>query len=515
VSGDDRELGAKFEVLHPVGEGTHDLEASDTDALQFSVSAFSTACLARWNRPRIRTLTMAKKFMNLLAATIIGGGATLVAQEKAAKAAEGTLMVENKNYPLTHALAYETTINDAEVIAVVLSGQAISNEKLKEAKEREKDGNDSEFKRPFLKLEFTKAGELKLWSAGADGTSLGRRGSSAKGELKLQDGRVSGKASQPNETDGMFPTGFDVRFDVALLAASESLPATIIKKPGPAANVKPSVTGVFKGNGKEAKLAHVSAHWREPFNDESSIVLVFTEKDHSKDKKPDFNAAFEKFGSALIISLHEDGGIFGCQVVHTAHEKKGFTSIGSIKTNNFKFADGQVEGELTTDGQVDTFGETWEVNLKFVAPLGEIPPEFQVADQKKTEKPAADKPATTKQTTKPEAGELDEEPTTQSAADQLNVKDLAVTKDATDFEYKAVVEHVHFKSKSGVKAVCAELAANLKAQGWTKEGSDLITPASSILKRKRGDATLTIFVKPENGGSEVKIFTEGLSWDGK
>jgi len=66
-----------------------------------------------------------------------------------------------------------------------------------------------------------------------------------------------------------------------------------------------------------------------------------------------------------------------------------------------------------------------------------------------------------------------------------------------------------------VKSLCAELAANLKAQGWTKEGSDLVTPASSILKRKRGDAALTIFVKPQNGGSEVKIFTEGLAWDEK
>ena len=116
--------------------------------------------------------------------------------------------------------------------------------------------------------------------------------------------------------------------------------------------MKPTVTGVFKGNGKEAKLAYVSAHWREPFDDKPSIVLVFTEKDHSKDTKPDFNAAFGKFGSALIISLHEDGGIFGCQVVHTAHAKKGFSSIGQIKTDNFKFEDGKVEGELTTDGQV-------------------------------------------------------------------------------------------------------------------------------------------------------------------
>jgi hypothetical protein len=54
-----------------------------------------------------------------------------------------------------------------------------------------------------------------------------------------------------------------------------------------------------------------------------------------------------------------------------------------------------------------------------------------------------------------------------------------------------------------------------RPQGWTKDGSDLITAASSILKRKRGDAELTIFVKPEGGGSEVKIFTDGLDWDEK
>jgi len=295
-----------------------------------------------------------------------------------------------------------------------------------------------------------------------------------------------------------------------LLAAGESLPATVIKKPGPAANVKPSVTGVFKGNGKDAKLAHVSAHWREPFNNQPGMVLVFTEKDHSKDKKPDFNAVFGKFGSALIISLHEDGGIFGCQVVHTAHEKQGFTSIGQIKTNNFQFADGQVQGELTTDGQDEVFGETWEVNLKFVAPLGEIPKEFQVADSKKPEEDATDKPATTKPTT-----ELSEKAAPEPAKDELNVKDLALTKDASDVEYQALVEHLVFKSKANVKSVCTELAANLKAQGWTKDGSDLITAASSILKRKRGDAELTIFVKPESGGSEVKIFTDGLSWDEK
>ncbi|MGA7273879.1 MAG: hypothetical protein WBX14_03455 [Candidatus Udaeobacter sp.] len=452
---------------------------------------------------------MAKKFMGLLAAmAVIGAGSALFAQEgsKPAKAAEGTLTLQGKNYPFAHALAYETTAYEEEVIEVVLSGQAIPGEKLKEAREKEKKGDESDFKRPYLKLQFAKGGALKFWSASAGNTTFGRRLGDATGELKLQDGRVIGKASQPNETEGMFSAGFDVRFDVALLRAGESLPATIAKKPGPSGNVKPSVTGVFKGNGKDAKLAYVSAHWREPFDDKPSIVLVFTEKDHSKDKKPDFDAGFGKFGSALIVSLHEDGNIFGCEVAHTALKHQNFSSIGHIQTNDFQFADGKVHGELTTDGQAEVFGETWEVNLKFVAPLGEIPKEFQVAAPKEAEQETTDKQATTEPTTA-----LSEK--AEPGADKLNVKDLALTKDASDIEYKQVVEHLLFKSKGNVKSVCAELAANLKIQGWTKEGSDLITPASSILKRKRGDAELTIFVKPDNTGSQVQIFTEGLSWD--
>jgi hypothetical protein len=70
-------------------------------------------------------------------------------------------------------------------------------------------------------------------------------------------------------------------------------------------------------------------------------------------------------------------------VAHSALQHKKFNSIGTIKTNDFEYADGKVQGELTTDGQAEVFGETWGVNLKFVAPLGEIPKEFQVAEAKK------------------------------------------------------------------------------------------------------------------------------------
>jgi hypothetical protein len=101
------------------------------------------------------------------------------------------------------------------------------------------------------------------------------------------------------------------------------------------------------------------------------------------------------------------------------------------------------------------------------------------------------------------------------AKNQLKAKDLALTKDASYVEYKALVEQLGFKSNTNVKSACGELSANLKAQGWTKEGSDLITPASAILKRKRGHAELTIFVKPDGGGSGVKMMTEGLAWEEK
>lgn len=454
---------------------------------------------------------MTKKFVYLL--TAIGAIAaidvlTLFAQEGTTKPAEGTLTLATKTYQLAHGLAYESTIDDEAAVVLVLSGQPVPSETLKEARAAEKDGGDGDFKKPFLKLVFKKTGELKYWSAGGGGTTMGRHGGSeAKAELKVVDGRVTGKASQAAEPDAMIPGAFDVRFNVVLLKAGEELPASTPKIRGPAANVKPTVSGIFKGNGKDAKLAYVSARWGEPFNDKPGIVLVFTEKDHSKDPKPDFNAAFGRFGSALIISLHEDGDIYGCQVVHNAMEKKGFSSIGSIETSAFTYDQGKVDGEITTNGPVDTFGEKWEVKLKFVAPLGEIPKEFQVAEPTKKEAAKSESEDEDKLNS-----ETDE---SMPVAGGLKAKELALTKDASDVQYNPVVEQLQFKSKSPVKSVCAELAANLKAQGWTNDGSDLVNPNSSILRRKRGQASLTIFVKPESGGSEVKMMTEGLSWDGE
>ncbi len=448
---------------------------------------------------------MTKRFIYLLSAFAAMDVVTLVAQEGATQLAEGTLTLSNKTYPLRHVLAYEMAGDDEATIVVVLSGQPVTNEQLKKARDPEEGGYGA-FKKPFLQLAFKKTGELTYWSAVAGSTTIGNHtGSAATAELKVVNGRVTGKASQEVEPDATFPSSFNVRFETPLLKAGELLPESTVKKGGPAADVKSTVTGTFKGDGKDARVAYVSARWGEPFDNKPGIVLVFTEKDHSKDNKPDFNATFGKFGSALVVSMHEDGEIYGCEVTHSAMQKKGFSSIGHLEATSFVYGNGKVEGELTTNGEADFFGEKWEVNLKFVAPLGEIPKERQAGE---SANPKVAKPATAEKSDE-EASSNESKP----AGAALTAKDLVLTKDAADVQYNALVEQLQFKSKSNVKAVCAELTTNLKAQGWSNDGADMVQPKSSILKRKRGEASLTIFVKPADGGSEVKMMTEGLSWD--
>jgi hypothetical protein len=139
----------------------------------------------------------------------------------------------------------------------------------------------------------------------------------------------------------------------------------VVALAGPASAADPPVSGKFSGNGKEAKLAFVSAHKGEPLADKPTIKLVFTEKDHSSEKRPHILAGFGKFGSALIITVHPDGQIVGCQVVHEAHEKQGFSDLGSIKTSDFKMADGKISGTIKSDGEVETFKEKWQVDITF------------------------------------------------------------------------------------------------------------------------------------------------------
>lgn len=137
-----------------------------------------------------------------------------------------------------------------------------------------------------------------------------------------------------------------------------------------AANLFAEVSGVFKGNGKDAKIAFVTAKKGEPFSGKETVVVVLTEKDTAGDPKPDFNAAFGKFGNSLTLTfMKPEGDIIGCEVNHDGNKNKPFSSIGKIKAENFKIEGSDISAHVTTGGPATTFEDTWQVDLNFKAKI--------------------------------------------------------------------------------------------------------------------------------------------------
>lgn len=451
---------------------------------------------------------------------LLGSMTWLAADEKKGAAApevkpvEGTLTVGDHTYKLAHVVAYETKRDDDTFISVLASDRRIPFDQIQAAL-REDEGSDDHLSldQPHVVITFKKSGEALWCKAAADGGSFTRGGEALSGKFKFENGRARGQLKLPPLKDAFMQSAFDFRFDVALGAAGTPQPAA-----KPAGPVKPSVTGTFKGNGKPAKLAFVSARTGEPFADKPSILLVFTEKDHSKDPKPDFKAGFGEYGSALVISCFEDGQIFSCQVAHAAHGKMPFSSVGNIRTSAFDVGTDRVEGEIQTEGEVKFFDKTWEVDLKFVAPY--TPPATKpAAGGSQSVKKSGDKPGKAKPGKKPDPDEDDDagddggDDAPAKGRQALKVKELPLPKDASDVVYKKLVEQMTFKSQAAVQALAGEFSKKLDGQGWKSDGADLVTPQSVILKRNRGEASLTIFVKPAGKGSQVTIMTEGLDWD--
>ena len=125
------------------------------------------------------------------------------------------------------------------------------------------------------------------------------------------------------------------------------------------------VSGIFKGNDQPAKLMFVSAHKGTPVAGKDTIKLVFTEKNHAKDERPDLKALFGDYGSALMIGIQPDGKVVTCDIAHEALKQKPISSPSSVKMSDFKNEGGQISGKLATDGKQEAFGQTWEVNLVF------------------------------------------------------------------------------------------------------------------------------------------------------
>jgi hypothetical protein len=249
---------------------------------------------------------------------------------------------------------------------------------------------------------------------------------------------------------------------VALLVAASIATAQSPAKLDPP--VKPTVSGKFTGNGKNAAIKFVTVEEHEPFSGKDAITLIFTEKDPAKAKKPSFDAMFGRLGSALILNVFHDGGIFGCQVAHSAHEKQGFSSIGEIKMVDFKIAGGNVNGHVSTGKELDTFGQKWDVDLTFAAPL---PAKLRNAPAAATPtKPTASQPS--------EPGEPAKKESKQPARPLVAARKLPLPKDATNVEFKATVKQIQFSSARPVEIVAKEFSASLNQQGWKESTGSLM-----------------------------------------
>ncbi|MGH7807963.1 MAG: hypothetical protein ACRENT_07700 [Thermodesulfobacteriota bacterium] len=97
--------------------------------------------------------------------------------------------------------------------------------------------------------------------------------------------------------------------------------------------------------------------------------MVLSEKPASNSKKPDFDAFFGELGSALTVKLTKSGSIFGTEVYHEALEKKPFSSVGTLKLEDYKLEPDLISGRLHTDGPDEFSGEIWEVDITFRAKL--------------------------------------------------------------------------------------------------------------------------------------------------
>jgi hypothetical protein len=284
------------------------------------------------------------------------------------------------------------------------------------------------------------------------------------------------------------------RFLSAKLVSVLAMALIVPMSPAQTPKDKPMVKGTFLGDGKDGKIRYLITQTREPFSDKTAIRLVFTEKDPASSDKPDFDAGFKKLGSALILSVFRDGGIFGCEVAHTAHPKSPFTALGKIEMKEFKVSETHVSGHVSTGGELEAFGQKWAVDLTFSAPL----PKGAFAAMSE---PAPAPKKTEQEESKPAV-----------AGPKLPVGQLPLPAGARDVEYKQGVEHIAFRAEASVSSVATDFSGKLKQNGWKESPGSLMTKNNAILKRTLNGAELTIMVQPAGKGCTVKVFTEGLDW---
>jgi hypothetical protein len=374
-------------------------------------------------------------------------------------------------------------------IVVVATSQPLSASTLQAIQEKAPSENyDLEITQAYLKGIFRDTGEIVALAGRASNGSFYQT-RDVQGEARLGTGNIV-QGSVQHQQDGVFAKKVEMTFRVPFNVGPVPAPTPVQEPP-----VQPTVTGTFTGNGQKADLRFISVKPHEPFNGQRAITLLFTEKDHSKDPKATIKAVFGEYGSCLILSVKEDGSIFGCEVAHRAHAKSPFTALGEIHMAEFDASTGNARGHVQTPGELDTFDQKWSVDLTFAAPI----PKEALAPIKEDPKP---KKGSTKDSLP--------KPTTQGP--QPRVDALPLPSKAQKIEYKQLVKQIKFTSPDKFQSVAQEVSRNFTGKGWKQTSPALIGPKSAIIKLSQDQASITAIIKPAGPGSEGTLFTENLDW---
>lgn len=280
-----------------------------------------------------------------------------------------------------------------------------------------------------------------------------------------------------------------------------------------AAAGKPVQGSIVMGD-KTYKAAHAVAFEDASRSEKSTIVLICSQPIPEEKLR----ASLKKNGN------DDDLNLFHPQVKlrFDADRKLGYFFLWADDTS-INISNSDLTGKLTLEnGRASgtaSYKKAQEPGSSFPGYSFDVTfdlPLIAVPREKEEPKPAS-APRTSPKSTpsiRPSRKPKDSDTPQAEAPGAINIHDVLLPADAKDVEYKELVEMVNLKSPSPVRTVATFFIDKLKQSGWTNP-SPLITDKSSILNAKKGDASLTIFVTSDGGGSTVTIMARGLSWNEK
>ena len=134
-----------------------------------------------------------------------------------------------------------------------------------------------------------------------------------------------------------------------------------------------TVDGTFRVEGKDAKLSIARAIKGEPYVNNPTIDIAFTEKDASAAKNFHFLTSRDTYGAAITITLYKTKGgsydVISSSFGHPASKMSGGGGTGIVDVKDVKVANGEISGELYTKPNSTLFNEKLDIDLKFKVPL--------------------------------------------------------------------------------------------------------------------------------------------------